>query len=74
MRQAYGNEVSPKDAAARLSIEITSTTRAMVLESAETSLLGTVIENRVLTQPGVPAKHHIGQCCVHGVLLVDSTS
>lgn len=61
--QAYGDKVnSKKDVGDTLSVEVTNTTRATVLKREEASGLGTVIENRLLTKAGVPAKHHIRQC------------
>ncbi|KAF8585223.1 bifunctional P-450:NADPH-P450 reductase [Ramaria rubella] len=60
LEQAYGAKVSAKsEVGETLSVEMTSTTRATVLKREETSGLGTVIESRVLTKPGVPMKQHI---------------
>lgn len=62
MGQVYGDKVNTKkEVGIAVSVEITSTTRAAVLKRDEASGLGTVIENRLLTKPGVPAKHHIGR-------------
>lgn len=62
MCQTYGDKVSTeKGAVPTLSVEVLSQTRAAVLKREEASGLGTIIENRLLTKPGVPAKHHIGQ-------------
>jgi len=58
--KTYGDKVSTeKEADVTLSVELASSTRAAVLKREEASGLGTVIENRLLTKPGVSAKRHI---------------
>ncbi|KAF8588667.1 fatty acid hydroxylase [Ramaria rubella] len=58
--KAYGSKVDThKEADETLSVEITGASRVAVLKRDEASGLGSVIENRRLTLPGVPAKHHI---------------
>ncbi|KIJ37662.1 hypothetical protein M422DRAFT_259760 [Sphaerobolus stellatus SS14] len=43
----------------KLSIELMDDSRAAVLKRDEATLIGKVISNRILTAPGVLAKHHI---------------
>jgi len=45
--------------------------RPTVLKREEASHIGKIVTNRLLTKPGVPAKHHIGMWRVFGFLELD---
>ena len=50
-------------AAAGIDVKTVSvgTARAEILRQKDTAL-GTVVENRIISGPNAPAKHHIGEC------------
>ncbi|KIJ52228.1 hypothetical protein M422DRAFT_243833 [Sphaerobolus stellatus SS14] len=60
--EAYGDRVHvtvDEGAEEKLSIELMDDSRAAVLKRDEATSIGKIISNRILTAPGVPAKHHI---------------
>ncbi|KAF8520360.1 cytochrome P450 [Hysterangium stoloniferum] len=58
--EAYGEKVhTDGETRETLSVQVNANIRPLILGKEETSGLGKVIFNRVLTKPGAPAKHHV---------------
>ncbi|KIJ39879.1 hypothetical protein M422DRAFT_32485 [Sphaerobolus stellatus SS14] len=60
--EAYGDRVradADGEAREQLTITMTGDSRPAVLKREEATKIGKIVCNRLLTEPGVPAKHHI---------------